>query len=159
MDDEPGERRGDRLIARLLSARWLVRAPIGLFRIGLGPLFGQRLLMLEHLGRTSGQRRYVVLECIDRPDPGVVVVASGFGAAAQWYRNIAANGHAFIWIGRLARVPSVPRLLPAEENAERLERYAARHPGAWRRLSGAMTVAQGGTPDIPLVEFTLDLAG
>jgi len=44
--------------ARLLRTRAFVRAPIGLFRAGLGWLFGSRILMLEHRGRRSGSRRY-----------------------------------------------------------------------------------------------------
>ncbi|HTM84573.1 MAG TPA: nitroreductase family deazaflavin-dependent oxidoreductase, partial [Mycobacterium sp.] len=39
-----------------------MRAPIWLYRARLGALLGSRLLMLEHRGRTSGARRYVVLE-------------------------------------------------------------------------------------------------
>ena len=53
--------------ARALRTRWLVRAPINLYRVGLGFLFGTRLLMLEHVGRRTGARRYVVLEVVDRP--------------------------------------------------------------------------------------------
>jgi hypothetical protein len=58
------------LAARLLGVRWFVRAPIWLFRARLGFLAGSRLIMLEHIGRTSGQRRYVVLEVVDHPSPG-----------------------------------------------------------------------------------------
>jgi hypothetical protein len=48
--------------ARLLRSRRLVRAPIWLYRIRAGGLLGTRMMMLEHIGRTSGERRYVVLE-------------------------------------------------------------------------------------------------
>ena len=65
--------------AGLLRVRWLARAPIGLYRARLGFLLGSRLLMLEHLGRKSGARRYVVLEVVARPRPGTYVVASAFG--------------------------------------------------------------------------------
>lgn len=82
---------GAAMAARLLRARWLVRAPIWLYRGRLGIVFGSRLLMLEHTGRTSGARRYAVLEVIDRPSPGRYVVSSGFGARAQWFRNVQAN--------------------------------------------------------------------
>lgn len=61
--------------AGLLRVRWLVRAPIGLYRAHLGFLFGSRLLMLEHTGRKSGTRRYVVLEVVGHPRPGTYVVA------------------------------------------------------------------------------------
>ena len=74
--------------AWLLQTRQLVRAPIWLYRARLGLLFGTRLLMLEHTGRTSGQQRYVVLEVVDHPWPDRWIVASGFGERAQWVRNI-----------------------------------------------------------------------
>jgi hypothetical protein len=57
----------------------LVRAPVGLYRARLGFLLGSRLLMLEHTGRKSGARRYVVLEVVGHPRPRTYVVASGFG--------------------------------------------------------------------------------
>jgi hypothetical protein len=36
--------------ARLLRSRWLMRAPIWLYRARLGFLFRSRMLMLEHIG-------------------------------------------------------------------------------------------------------------
>ncbi|MGH3594278.1 MAG: nitroreductase family deazaflavin-dependent oxidoreductase, partial [Pseudonocardiaceae bacterium] len=68
--------------ARLLSNRRLVRAPIWLYRARLGFLFGSRMLLLEHVGRKTGARRYVVLEVVGHPTPGTYVVASGFGDRA-----------------------------------------------------------------------------
>lgn len=50
---------GSRLGARLLRTRAFVRAPIPLYRAGLGFLLGPRLLMLEHIGRKPGARRGV----------------------------------------------------------------------------------------------------
>jgi hypothetical protein len=49
---------GTRLRAKALHTRWVVRTPIGLYRAGLGFVFGSRLLMLEHRGRSSGARRF-----------------------------------------------------------------------------------------------------
>lgn len=144
----------DRLTLRALSTRWLTRAPITLYRHGLGFLLGSRLLMLEHLGRKSGEPRFVVIECVDR-DEERVLVASGFGGRADWYRNLVANGVAFVSTGRLRRIPAIPRFLDPEESARRLERYAAQHPTAWRRLESAMSIAAGGKADIRLVELTL----
>ena len=46
----------DQWAARLLRTRWIVRAPIPLFRAGLGWLFGGRFVMAEHIGRKSGKR-------------------------------------------------------------------------------------------------------
>jgi hypothetical protein len=57
-----------------MRQRWLVRAPIWLFRVRLGFMFGSRLLMLEHTGRNTGVRRYVVVEVVGRPRPGTYIV-------------------------------------------------------------------------------------
>ncbi|WP_253900550.1 nitroreductase family deazaflavin-dependent oxidoreductase, partial [Mycobacterium asiaticum] len=75
----------------MLRSRKLVRAPIWIYRARAGALFGSRMLMLEHIGRTSGMPRYVVLEVVDHPRPDTYVVPSGFGRKAQWFRNIEAN--------------------------------------------------------------------
>lgn len=74
--------------ARILRSRGLMRAPIWMYKARAGAMFGSRLLMLEHIGRKSGARRYVVLEVVDHPSSNTYVVASGFGTKAQWFRNI-----------------------------------------------------------------------
>ena len=65
---------GDRLLglvgragSRFLHDRRLARSPLWFYRHGLGWLLGPRLLMLEHLGRSSGQVREVCLVVVDRP--------------------------------------------------------------------------------------------
>jgi len=143
----------DRIIERLLRTQWLVRAPIALYRAGLGWALGPRLVMIEHRGRRSHEPRFVVVEVVER-GPGRLVVASGFGTSAQWYRNLAANGVAYLSTGRARRVRADVRLLDERESAERLGRYAAAHPTAFARLKGAMDYAAGGEAKIPLVEFT-----
>lgn len=60
-------------------------APIWLYRARLGFVLGSRTLMLEHVGRKSGAKRYVVLEVVGHPAPDTYVVASGFGEHAQWF--------------------------------------------------------------------------
>lgn len=56
----------DRWVARALRNRRLVRSPIWLYRHGLGWLLGPRVLMLEHVGRKTGEPRYVCLEVVQR---------------------------------------------------------------------------------------------
>ncbi|WP_406688418.1 nitroreductase family deazaflavin-dependent oxidoreductase [Saccharopolyspora sp. ID03-671] len=118
---------------KLLRTRWLVRAPIWLFRARLGVVFGSRLLMLEHVGRKSGQPRYAVLEVVDRTDTGYVL-AAGFGERTQWLRNLDAHPNAHVSIGTRTRIPVTARRLTAEEVAATLRRYETRHPKAWARL-------------------------
>ncbi|UJP08827.1 nitroreductase family deazaflavin-dependent oxidoreductase [Microbacterium sp. KUDC0406] len=143
----------DRLVARLLATPWLVRAPIGLYRAGFGWIFGDRLVMIEHLGRKSHERRFVVVEVAER-ERNVIRVASGFGRKAQWYRNLEANGVAYLSTGHARRARAAVRMLDAEESAARLKVYASEHPEAWKHLSAAMDFAAGGGAEIPIVEFT-----
>lgn len=143
----------DRLAAKLLETPWLVRLPIGMYRAGFGWVFGERLVMIEHLGRKSHEPRYVVVEVVER-ERNVIRVASGFGTKAQWYRNLRANGVAYLSTGRARRVPAAVRMLDADESARVLQSYATEHPEAWAHLSGAMDYAAGGQADIPVVEFT-----
>lgn len=57
----------DRWLARLLRTRGVVRAPVALYRMRLGWVLGPRLVMLEHRGRITGLRRFVVLESWTNP--------------------------------------------------------------------------------------------
>ncbi|MGX5696328.1 nitroreductase family deazaflavin-dependent oxidoreductase [Agromyces soli] len=143
--------------ASFLTTRWAVRLPIPIFRAGFGFLFGGRLLLLEHRGRVSGGRRYVVLEAVDRESPDTVVVASGFGPTAQWYRNLEAEPRCGVSIGARTRVPARAELLGPAESAALLARYAARHPKAWAVLRDSIAAATGERdPEIPMVRLHLD---
>ncbi|HEX4059012.1 MAG TPA: nitroreductase family deazaflavin-dependent oxidoreductase [Galbitalea sp.] len=118
----------------ILRTRWIVRSPIRLYKWHLGGMFGKRLLMLEHVGRTSGQPRYVVLEVVDRPAGGGAVVVSGFGEKAQWYRNIVANPHVRLYQGSHRPVDAIARQLSARDATASLHTYAETYPKAWASL-------------------------
>ncbi len=143
----------DRVIARLLGTRWLMRLPIPMYRAGLGWLLGPRFVMIEHLGRSSGEPRYAVVEIVER-EGRALRVASGFGTRAQWYRNLRANGVAYLSTGGVRRERVAVDLLDDVASDTVLDRYRAAHPDAWLRLKNAMGVAQGGDARIPIVEFT-----
>jgi deazaflavin-dependent oxidoreductase (nitroreductase family) len=152
MAREPTATALDRWMAQLLTSPRASRLPIALFRAGLGFLFGPRLVMIEHRGRVSNRRRFVMVECVDRLG-ATIRVASGFGEQAQWYRNIAANGIAYITSGRRRRVRVTPRMLSREESDRALEEYAGAHPTTWRHLSSAIRVATGHDPDVRLIDL------
>ncbi|KUF19374.1 nitroreductase family deazaflavin-dependent oxidoreductase [Streptomyces silvensis] len=108
--------------------RALARLPVHLFRAGLGPVFGRRLLLLEHVGRVSGRRRQVVLEVVAHDSCGSSwTVASGFGPGSQWYRNLRREPHTVIQVGR-RRHPVTARFLSPDEGADIMARYESRHP-------------------------------
>jgi deazaflavin-dependent oxidoreductase (nitroreductase family) len=142
------------LAMQMFRIRWLVRAPIGLYRAGLGWALGRRFVMVEHLGRASGLWRQVVLEVVDRPDETHVVVCSGLGPGSQWFRNIQVNPDVRISTGGLRSVPARARVLSREEAHHHVTRYAAHHPAAYRNLSRLIEPDEGSVEDLPFVEFT-----
>lgn len=120
-----------RAAAALLRTRWLMRAPVWLYRARLGILAGPRFIMLEHTGRKSGARRFVVLEVVGRRPPDTYLVVSGFGERAQWFRNIRANPRVRVYALSRAPASGTARILPRAEASAALAAYSARHPRAW----------------------------
>lgn len=146
--------------ARLLRSRRLVRAPIWLYRIRAGALLGSRVMMLEHIGRTTGARRYVVLEVVDRPDPDTIVVASGFGTKAQWFRNIGVNPHVRVWLGSRRPAAGVAHPLDQSGVDRVLADYRTRHAKTWEQFKLVLeeTLGQPITDTnapLPMVEIRL----
>lgn len=82
-------RRGclDGLAAALLRRCWIVRTPILLYQARLGFLLGPRLL----------------------------VVASGFGSRAQWFRNVRADPKIRVSTGFRRPTPATARPLTSED--------------------------------------------
>jgi deazaflavin-dependent oxidoreductase (nitroreductase family) len=146
--------------AGLLRTRWLVRTPVWLYRARLGILFGPRLLMLEHTGRKSGTRRYVVLEVVEHRSPRTYLVVSGFGDRAQWFRNIRANPQVRIYTLSRRPAPATARVFPQEEAAATLTAYSARHPRAWAGLKPVLQGTLGSQGDdvetrLPVISLEL----
>ncbi len=142
--------------ARALRTRGLVRAPIAIYRMGLGFLFGRRMLMMEHIGRASGAKRYVVLEVVDHPAPDEFVIVSGFGIRAQWYRNIEAEPSVRVWVGLRRGVPGRATTMDATESAAALGEYQRVHPKAWKNLRAVIERATEAPVDaLPMVRLRL----
>ena len=148
-------------VTRILRNRWLVRAPIWIYRARAGALLTSRLLMLEHIGRKSGSRRYVVLEVVDHPAPETFVVASGFGTKAQWFRNIEANPKVRVYVGSHGPAPATARVLDQDEADRTLAKYRSKRPQAWERFKPVLEetlgepITDSDTP-LPMVELRLD---
>ena len=127
-----------RSASNLISSRptgylWLVfRAPVYLYHLGLGRLFGHRFLLFVHQGRKSGLLRETVLEVI-RYDPTTreSVVLSGRGEKSDWYRNIEESPALEVRTGGGRYVPE-QRFLNPVENHEVISEYARRHPLVFR---------------------------
>jgi len=140
-------------------SRRLWRLPILLYRCGLGPALGGRLMLLTHTGRVSGEPRQAVIEVVGHDETGYLA-ASGFGTGADWYRNLMARPAATIQIGRRS-IPVTASPLPAADGGDVMARYAPRHPAAARRLCRLMGFAVDGSAEdyrevgrrVPFVRF------
>ncbi len=114
--------------------RLLFRLPVYLYRCGFGWVFGDRLLLLNHIGRISGKQHRTVLEVVTHdPADGSYVVASGWGPTAGWYRNVLQTAKVGIQVGtRTLPVTAMP--LSRDDGAEIFAQYAAQHRGLARHL-------------------------
>ena len=169
MDDRSDESAGpaSTSTARTIP-RWLrtaFRLPDRLYRSGLGALLGRRFLRLTHRGRRSGRHYATVLEVVayDGRIPEFVVV-SGFGARADWLRNIEAGGPVEVTVGRQT-FPAAHRRLELDEAlgvfADYERRNRAAGPILRRVLSWLLGWRYDGSPDarlrmtrqLPLIAF------
>ncbi|MFG2489003.1 nitroreductase family deazaflavin-dependent oxidoreductase [Streptomyces virginiae] len=127
--------------------RRIARLPLLLFRIGLGPVFGKRLLVLQHTGLVSGETREVCLEVVAHdPGRGTWTVASGFGVRAQWYRNLRHIPKVTIQVGRTF-YPVNAHFLSPDDGASIMAEYAARHPRAALALCRYLAFDVDGTDE------------
>lgn len=129
-------------------SRWLraaLRAPITVYRIGLGRLLGERFLLLHHTGRKTGKPRATVLEVVDHDRAhDTYYVAVGFGRNSDWFKNLQQAPSARIEVGaRKLSVRAYP--LDVEQGAARMCSYARRHPHAARMLAKLMGFAVDGS--------------
>ncbi len=123
--------------------RLLFRAPILLYRAGLGGVLGSRFVLIEHVGRRTGTVRQTVVEVVRRHNDEVTV-AAGFGPGSDWYRNLLAQPDATIQIGPRKFVVTARRVPDAERSAAMLD-YAHRHRRAARGLARFMGFSVDGS--------------
>lgn len=134
--------------------RRIARAPIGLYRAGLGGLLGKRFLLLEHKGRSSGRIRQAVLETIS-VDATSIHIISGYGWRAQWLRNIEADPRVRVTCGWSRPRGGRATILPSDRAVAVLEDYRRRHPLATRLLAPALELPAL-TAETPIPETVPD---
>ena len=79
----------------------MLKAPNLLYRWNVGWLLGHRFVRIEHTGRRSGACYDTVVEVLSwDAGSGEVIVMSGWGPTADWYRNIRAGTPTAITFGR-----------------------------------------------------------
>lgn len=160
---EPPREAPDVLPGPILRRVFLL--PNALYRHRLGWLLGRRFLQVSHRGRRSGRLHHTVLEVVRRDRAtGAVTVVAGFGARADWLRNLQAAPAESVTTGRSTFVPR-QRFLTPEEGAEVLRHYERRNRLAaplirWVlgrlagfRYDGSATGRRRAAEVLPMVEF------
>ncbi|MCB0050028.1 MAG: nitroreductase family deazaflavin-dependent oxidoreductase [Caldilinea sp.] len=114
------------------------RLPIWLYRLGLGGILGGRFLLINHIGRKSGQPRQAVVEVVRHDEAsGTYIVCSGFGEEAQWFQNLMHTPDVTIQVGRRSLAVHAERL-PAVAGGDEMVDYARRHPKSAAELAKFM---------------------
>lgn len=140
------------------------RLPILIFRLGLGWMMGKHFLLLEHIGRKSGELRRAVLEVVSSsPESGLYYVVSGFGPGSNWYQNILHNPQVVIQVGR-DRFQAIAQQLSPEQAGKLMLTYYQEHPGNLKTLSSLLGYEIEFTTQgiqefghqIPVIQFTVD---
>lgn len=141
--------------------RLALRAPLYLYRLGLGRVLGDRFLELTHIGRKSGEQHQTVLEVV-RHDKrsNTFYVVSGWGEKSDWFRNVMANPQVSI---RSAgqHFEAIAERLPPEQAGEEVLDYYHRHPRALQELARVMGYRLDGSEEdvralgvsLPMVAF------
>lgn len=115
-------------------SRLLWRAPIWMYRLGLGGLMGGRFLLLNHTGRISGQPRQNVLEVVDHDEAAdTYTIAAGFGKKSDWYKNILKTPEVTIQVGSREMAATAVPMQP-EDSGQAMVKYAHRNPRAAKGL-------------------------
>jgi deazaflavin-dependent oxidoreductase (nitroreductase family) len=119
-------------------------APRLAYRLGLGWLFGHRVVLLEHRGRTTGRPVRTALQVV-RWDAAArhVLVAAGSGPGTDWYRNVLAHPLVRVTIGRERNVLGCAVPLADDEARTELERARARRPGFAGRVTRVLPSLSG----------------
>jgi deazaflavin-dependent oxidoreductase (nitroreductase family) len=112
-----------------------LRIPILLYKGHLGWIFGDRFLMLTHIGRKSVKEYQTVVEVVRHDqEKGIYTIASGWGVKADWYRNILVHPEVKVHVGK-RQFTAIAMRLSENEAKIALRDYAAHHPHAFKELA------------------------
>ena len=145
--------------------RLFLRGPVFMYRGPIATLLASRCVMLlTTTGRKSGQPRTTGVSFM--PDGDRYIIFSGWGASSSWYRNVRANPHVTIRVGRRTMAAEARLIADPDERVALMRRMHERSgscgpPKLTRpllRLTGLfdydaeirMAVEAG--PDLPVLE-------
>jgi deazaflavin-dependent oxidoreductase (nitroreductase family) len=139
---------------------WFFRIPVFLYRVGLAEQLGRSTLLLTTRGRRTGRWRTTALNYLTEGD--VTYVLAGMGPGSDWLRNLQADPHVQVQVGRRRFAARADTIADPTEHRRVLSlgraKYAHRAPAGragfhappWLRLQRQRPQAPGGesaTPD------------
>jgi deazaflavin-dependent oxidoreductase (nitroreductase family) len=120
---------GAQLLREYPTGGWLrvaFKAPLYLWRMGLGFLIGRYIMVITTFGRKSGLPRSTGAEW--HPLRGSKFVPVNYGERAQWYKNIQANPHVTIQTAHGTERVTARRITDDAELIEAYHVIQARNP-------------------------------
>ncbi len=106
--------------------RLMFKAPLQLWRLGLGFIIGRIIMVLTVTGRRTGLPRHTMVEYY-RLD-GTPYAVSAFGERSQWYRNLVANPQVTIQTAQGVESMRASRVTDPDEIARVYEFFMRRDP-------------------------------
>ncbi len=104
----------------------MFKAPITLWRLGLGPVIGKVLLLITHTGRKTGLPRRTMVEYHQLD--GKKYAPCAFGPKTDWYKNVAANPYVTIQTADGAQSVKAVRVTEDDELIAVYELFKRRDP-------------------------------
>jgi deazaflavin-dependent oxidoreductase (nitroreductase family) len=101
--------------------------PRVLYRLHLGWVFGQRFVLLTHVGRHSGKTRQTILAVLHYDAQTKEIMAISAWSASEWYKNILVCPALQVETG-FTRYTPAQRFLTTEEIARLFEEYRHERP-------------------------------
>lgn len=138
------------------------KAPVYLYRWGLGFLLGKRFIYFTHIGHKSGKTRDSVIEVIYRDkEADLYYAVAAYGSKAHWLQNIRKNGQVQAQTGTRKFSATAAELNQAD-GFRMLSQYAEKHPRLFKELMKLVGYQIEGTPKeiealaqlMPVVIFT-----
>ncbi len=120
--------------------KWMFKAPIHLWRLGLGPLVGRIMLLITHTGRKSGLPRRTMAEYYSLNGRKYVVAA--FGQKAQWCLNLLADPHVTLQSSEGAESANATRVTDEQELLEVIQLFMRRDPPLTKRYLASLDIQE-----------------
>ncbi len=116
--------------------KYLFKLPILLYRMGLGPVIGRKIMILTTTGRKSGLPRRTAIEY--NVHNGRKFIMAGWGGQSDWYKNLAADPRVTIQTADGAESAIAHRLTEDEELIDAY-RFVENNPAmqVWMKLLNA----------------------